>query len=142
MRRFKVPVWNGEFGPVYEHDNEGTNLERYNMLRAQLRIYDRFEIPWSIWLYKDIGVQGMVYTSPEIKESFLSETLSDDFASYFSGMDEAELEEVVKSFSFEQCMQREGLNKILRESTPGLGSRAMWGNFSIPLGYARLVFKI
>lgn len=70
MQERKVVAWNGEFGPVYsdprvDADAEEINQERYNLLGAQLAVYDKYQIPWSIWLYKDIGVQGMVYTDPE-----------------------------------------------------------------------------
>ncbi|KAK9468844.1 glycoside hydrolase superfamily [Lipomyces arxii] len=72
--RLGVPVWNGEFGPVYESETKGdlvlarqTNETRYNMLKAQLKIYKDNNISWSIWTYKDIGIQGLVYTSPESK---------------------------------------------------------------------------
>jgi hypothetical protein len=68
MRKYRVPIWNGEFGPVYaSSDEEGfeeINQERYNLLGEQLRIYKEDEISWSIWLYKDIGFQGMLTTSP------------------------------------------------------------------------------
>jgi aryl-phospho-beta-D-glucosidase BglC (GH1 family) len=73
MHENKVAAWNGEFGPVYENPrysshgerSEEINQQRYNLLGQQLRIYDKFEISWSIWLYKDIGLQGMVYLDPE-----------------------------------------------------------------------------
>jgi hypothetical protein len=70
MQTHKVVAWNGEFGPVYSDPRMDSNAaeinqERYNLLGAQLKIYDKYEIPWSIWLYKDIGVQGMVYTDPD-----------------------------------------------------------------------------
>ena len=70
MRQHRVPIWNGEFGPVYadpreEIDAAVINEERIALLGAQLEIYARHEIHWSIWLYKDIGLQGMVHTSPE-----------------------------------------------------------------------------
>jgi hypothetical protein len=68
MQDNKVAAWNGEFGPVYaapsDLDAETINQERYNLLGTQLKIYDKYQIPWSIWLYKDIGIQGMVHTSP------------------------------------------------------------------------------
>lgn len=72
MHKHKVAAWNGEFGPVYEnpaHSNDAdtVNTQRYNLLGQQLKIYDKFEISWSIWLYKDIGLQGMVHTDPESK---------------------------------------------------------------------------
>lgn len=64
-------VWNGEFGPVYarkEYEGEATdkiNDERYRVLKDQLEIYNKDRLHWSIWLYKDIGFQGMVYVSRE-----------------------------------------------------------------------------
>ncbi|KAL0566439.1 hypothetical protein V5O48_015572 [Marasmius crinis-equi] len=65
-------VWNGEWGPVYareEYDGgkekmEEINRRRYMVLRDQLEIYQKDRLSWSIWLYKDIGFQGMVYVSP------------------------------------------------------------------------------
>ena len=72
MTRTGTPVWNGEFGPVYarpdmDEDAESINKDRYNLLGQQLEVYDKYKIHWSIWLYKDIGLQGMVYTSPDSK---------------------------------------------------------------------------
>jgi hypothetical protein len=69
MHKHGVPIWNGEFGPVYadpdlDEEAEVINQARYDLLAEQLRIYDKYNIHWSIWLYKDIGYQGMVYTSP------------------------------------------------------------------------------
>jgi hypothetical protein len=69
MHQHKIPIWNGEFGPVYadaalDEGADKINQVRYNVLAEQLRIYDKYKIHWSIWLYKDIGLQGMVHTSP------------------------------------------------------------------------------
>ncbi|KAI5803494.1 glycoside hydrolase superfamily [Peziza echinospora] len=68
MHANNLPIWNGEFGPVYARkqfdagvDIEATNTSRILLLRDQLEIYDEEKIPWSIWLYKDIGFQGMVH---------------------------------------------------------------------------------
>lgn len=177
-------IWNGEFGPVYaspsDVDAEAINQERYNLLGEQLRIYDKYIIHWSIWLYKDIGLQGMIHTSPESKwnrtiqpflekknrlwldnwgrrpsaepeaalkplvqwidqvspaaketyptswnterhmlravfQTFLATSFVDEFAELFRGMDEAELDALAHSFHFDECVQREGLNEILRE---------------------------
>ncbi|PFH49164.1 glycoside hydrolase family 5 protein [Amanita thiersii Skay4041] len=64
-------VWNGEWGPVYarrQYDGDATDLineTRYKVLRDQLGIYNEDHLSWSIWLYKDIGFQGMVYTSQD-----------------------------------------------------------------------------
>lgn len=48
-------------GPEWEAINE----KRYHLLKDQLELYHQESISWSIWLYKDIGFQGMVYASPE-----------------------------------------------------------------------------
>lgn len=180
-----TPVWNGEFGPVYadaafDTDAVTVNQERYNLLGEQLRIYDKYKIHWSIWLYKDIGLQGMIYTNPESRwnkriqpflnkkrdfwldkwgqrpvaepegalkplvdwidrvspsakdtyptswntemhvtrnvfNTFLATSFVDDFAALFKGLDETELEELARSFHFDECVQRSGLNQILKE---------------------------
>jgi hypothetical protein len=182
MKSHKCPIWNGEFGPVYsdtrDEDAASVNQDRYNLLGEQLAIYDRHQISWSIWLYKDIGIQGMLHTDPKSKwnlriqpfldkkkrfrldawgvypseeseaavnplvgwiekispsakdmyptpwdverhvlrnvvQTFLSATFSDEFAEQFRGMDEKELDELAHSFHFDECKQREGLNRIL-----------------------------
>ncbi|KAJ7189851.1 glycoside hydrolase family 5 protein [Mycena pura] len=64
-------VWNGEWGPVYarkQYDGKETdtiNEARYQVLKDQLEIYNKDSLSWSIWLYKDIGFQGMVYVDTE-----------------------------------------------------------------------------
>jgi hypothetical protein len=181
----KAVAWNGEFGPVYSDPRMDSNAaeinqERYNLLGAQLAIYDKYQIPWSIWLYKDIGVQGMVYTDPdsfwnktiqpflekkrrlqldawgkhpskEVEEiiipfvkwvdtvapeakdmyptpwvtqrhleratmqTFLSQALQMEFANLFKDFTMEQLDEAAKSFRFDHCLQRDGLNKIMSE---------------------------
>jgi hypothetical protein len=63
MRRTGTPIWVGEFGPVYTGD-PGRDEARYRLLRDQLAIYDANDAGWSLWTYKDIGLQGLVYASP------------------------------------------------------------------------------
>ncbi|KAF5232583.1 hypothetical protein FAUST_8615 [Fusarium austroamericanum] len=70
MKKHNVPIWNGEFGPIYERkeynpDWEVQNEERYNMLDRQMAIYTSESIAWSIWSYKDVNVMGMTYVSPD-----------------------------------------------------------------------------
>ncbi|GFF56923.1 endoglucanase C [Aspergillus udagawae] len=186
MRERGVPIWNGEFGPVYpdarEEDSEATNEARLGVLREQLRIYAETDISWSIWLYKDIGYQGMVYVDPEspymkliapfvakkqrlgldfwgctdkkavkdvyepflqglrdmvgpellqkkyppvwtfdrqveraVRECLLSEYLGWEFAELFRGKTEQEIEDLARSFAFENCVKRTGLNRVLQE---------------------------
>ncbi|KDR73666.1 hypothetical protein GALMADRAFT_626014 [Galerina marginata CBS 339.88] len=183
-------VWNGEWGPVYgreEYDGgetEAINRRRYMVLKDQLEIYKKDSLSWSIWLYKDIGFQGMVHVSRStpymqlfkdflkkkqrlavdawgkddsyvkhiyqpivdlIKESvadesklklyppiwsveervtrisrtiLVAEFMVNEWAEAFRGLDEPQLEELAKSFAFENCAEREGLNKALRENSP------------------------
>jgi aryl-phospho-beta-D-glucosidase BglC (GH1 family) len=62
-------VWNGEWGPVYARkqyegaETDSINEARYKVLQDQLEIYYKDKLSWSIWLYKDIGFQGMVHVS-------------------------------------------------------------------------------
>ena len=73
MQAKGVPAWNGEFGPVYadarkckggEAEASAINAKRFALLREQLSIYAESGTSWSIWLYKDIGYQGMVHVDP------------------------------------------------------------------------------
>jgi len=181
-------VWNGEFGPVYartQYDGEKTdaiNQQRYKVLSDQLDIYNKDRLSWSIWLYKDIGFQGMVHVSlkskymqlferflekkhwlavdawgtddshvrhvyqplidhvlKEIPEKYqaiypapvwklsdritrlsrnilLAEFLVKEWASHFVGLNEEEIDEIAQSFKFDNCLHREGLNKVLTDN--------------------------
>lgn len=64
MRETGTPLWVGEFGPVYSGDRE-RDESRYRVLHDQLAVYDRYGAGWSLWTYKDIGLQGLVYAAPE-----------------------------------------------------------------------------
>lgn len=68
-RQHGAVIWNGEFGPVYanpdEADSKQINEQRYALLGEQMKIYSEEQISWTIWLYKDIGIQGMLYVSPD-----------------------------------------------------------------------------
>ncbi|KAJ3044390.1 hypothetical protein HDV00_002282 [Rhizophlyctis rosea] len=185
MTKHGLPIWNGEFGPVYANESDGPewqeiNQERFNLLRDQLALYEKARASWSIWLLKDIGFQGMIHTSPNsvwhkrlgeflakkkrlaadawgtddrhikhivgpveqwleaevpsiktkypstwttnrhvaraIRHTLLSECLMEEFVELFRGLNEQELDKMAASFKFENCMKREGLNRILREN--------------------------
>lgn len=188
MDQHGLCVWNGEWGPVYarrQYDGLATdaiNERRYKVLKDQLAIYNQDRLSWSIWLYKDIGFQGMVYVSQEtsymdLLKDFLAkkhrlavdawgadttqvrhiyqplidhitkeipqenqnlypfpvwklsdrvgrlsrsilvtEYLVKEWAEHFRGKNEAELDEIAKSFKFENCLRRDGLNKILMDN--------------------------
>jgi aryl-phospho-beta-D-glucosidase BglC (GH1 family) len=64
MRETGTPIWVGEFGPVYPPPPEG-HSGRLAVLRDQLDIYDRYGASWSIWTFKDVGLQGLVTVAPD-----------------------------------------------------------------------------
>jgi aryl-phospho-beta-D-glucosidase BglC (GH1 family) len=64
MRERGLPVWVGEFGPVYGAGPE-RDAQRRRLLADQLEIYEAAGAGWSVWTYKDIGVQGLVAVAPD-----------------------------------------------------------------------------
>lgn len=56
-----------------------------------------------------------VFVHRVIREMLFSELLTYEYASYFEGKTLDELDELAASFKFENCIKRDGLNKILQE---------------------------
>lgn len=57
-------------------------------------------------------------TWPRLRTQLIpQEELCNEYAEYFRGKSEAELDELAKSFSLENCLQRERLNAILSEDS-------------------------
>jgi endoglucanase len=50
---------------VYPPGDPESHATRYEILRDQLEIYTRYGVSWAIWTYKYIGLQGVVYASPD-----------------------------------------------------------------------------
>jgi endoglucanase len=59
MKRNSLPVLVGEFGPVYDRDPVA-NEDKLRLLEDQLAIYEQHAASWTIWLYKDVDLQGLV----------------------------------------------------------------------------------
>jgi aryl-phospho-beta-D-glucosidase BglC (GH1 family) len=55
-----VPLWVGEFGPVYS-GNPLKDEMRYQVLKDQLAYYNKYKVSWCIWLYKDMGLQAIMH---------------------------------------------------------------------------------
>jgi len=55
-----VPLWVGEFGPVYTGDSKKDDM-RYQILKDQLAYYNKYNVSWCIWLYKDMGLQAIMH---------------------------------------------------------------------------------
>ncbi|WP_199813925.1 glycoside hydrolase family 5 protein [Streptomyces sp. NRRL F-5135] len=64
MRKTGTPIWVGEFGPVYTGDPM-RDEQCAQLLADQLEIYRRHEANWTIWTYKDVGLQGLVHIAPD-----------------------------------------------------------------------------
>ena len=58
-----VPLWVGEFGPVYTGDSAKDDM-RYQVLKDQLAYYNKYKVSWCIWLYKDMGLQAIMHQDP------------------------------------------------------------------------------
>jgi len=61
-----TPIWIGEFGPVYTGIRENDAM-RYKVLEDQLSFYKNLRANWSLWTYKDLGLQGLVSLPPDSK---------------------------------------------------------------------------
>jgi endoglucanase len=60
MLSHHVPIWVGEFGPVYTGDPKKDEM-RYQVLKDQLAYYNKYKVSWCIWLYKDLGLQAIIH---------------------------------------------------------------------------------
>ena len=60
MLSHHAPIWVGEFGPVYTGNPEIDRV-RYQVLKDQLTYYNKYKVSWCIWLYKDLGLQAVMY---------------------------------------------------------------------------------
>jgi len=179
-------AWNGEWGPVYAQESvEGDktaeiNKTRIKVLEDQLALYEKRSLSWSIWTYKDIGFQGMVYTARstshiKLFDSFLrkkhslaldawgaddtdvksvygpledlikkniekeedlemyprsfrsrvstiarniliAEFFLKEWARHFASKSFDELDELARSFHFDNCVQRKELNDALKQA--------------------------
>lgn len=164
MRQTNTPMWVGEFGPMYEADPQ-IDAQRVALLSDQLAIYEKYQAGWSLWTYKDLGLQGLVQVAPDspwrtrlagflakkerlggdawggnspairpliqpllealqdefpnynphpfgadwqvsrlVRAVLLGEALNVDFAEAFIGLSETEIDTLMRSFCFEQCV--------------------------------------
>ena len=72
--------------------------------------------PWPVWKLSDrVGRLA--------RNSLVAEFLVVQWAEHFTGKDEAELDAIAKSFLFENCLKREGLNKVLTENATLVASQ-------------------
>ena len=62
-QQHNVPLWVGEFGSVFNGPAD-ENGDRLRALDDQIGIFERNEIHWTTWNYKDVGVMGMLTLDP------------------------------------------------------------------------------
>ena len=65
--------------------------------------------PWPLWKAEDRA--GRL-----ARNILVSEFSVQEWAEHFRGKSEAEIEEIAKSFAFENCLHRDGLNKVLTDN--------------------------
>jgi endoglucanase len=58
-RRYQAPLYIGEFGTSI------TGSPAAAVIDAQIQLYNQLGHHWTIWNYKDIGVNGSVYVKPD-----------------------------------------------------------------------------
>jgi endoglucanase len=63
-RATDTPIFVGEFGSIFTGDPAQDEL-RYEILADQLELYREYDASWTIWTYKDIGMQGLATVRPE-----------------------------------------------------------------------------
>ena len=175
MLENQTPIWIGEFGPVYTGD-PAKDAMRFQLLEDQLSFYRELGANWSLWTYKDLGLQGVVHLPADarwarkirpvldkkealgvdswggsdqgirhimepIEQTFaeyfpnynpfpfdrqwqinrtvrhilLAEPLIEDFYALLVGLDETEIDALMASFRFENCLQRPELAEIIKK---------------------------
>ncbi|EON95663.1 putative endoglucanase c protein [Phaeoacremonium minimum UCRPA7] len=73
MKKHDIPVWNGEFGPIYEKEEYNPdwkvqNDERYDMLDKQLAIYTSEEIGPMLHKKRQMAVDSWAYDDAHLQE--------------------------------------------------------------------------
>ena len=63
-RKYNVPLWVGEFGAVYNGNPQET-IYRYQALDDQIGQFNQYDIHWTTWVYKDIGVMSWATIDPD-----------------------------------------------------------------------------
>lgn len=71
---------------------------------------DQKRYPWPVWKFEQ-------FISRVVRNELLSEFLVPEWARYFEVLSEKQLEELGKSFAFENCRLRDELNNILKNDS-------------------------
>lgn len=99
-------------------DAWGESDDHLEPLFSQIEIFfkdnipedDQTRYPWPVWKFEQ-------WISRVVRNELLSEFLVPEWARYFEGLSEEQLEELGKSFAFENCHLRDQLNNILKNDS-------------------------
>jgi hypothetical protein len=98
MNNHHVPIWVGEFGPVYTGNPDKDEM-RYQVLKDQLKYYNKYKVSWCIWLYKDMGLQAIMHqneSTPYMKRVSAFLTRKDSLGSDAWGSTDKNIRQVLK----------------------------------------------
>ena len=80
-----------------------------DLIRREVRPEHQALYPAPVWKLTDrVGRLA--------RNILVSEFLVREWAEHFVGKSEAEIDEIARSFAFENCVHREGLNKVLTDN--------------------------
>jgi len=106
-QKHQVPLWVGEFGPVFLGDPRSMD-HRYRSLDDQIDVFENHGAHWTTWTYKDIGVMSWVYLNPESEymqmlKGFLKnkEELGTDF--WFTGLPVTPAKQLMRDLA--ECLE-------------------------------------
>ena len=91
----------GVYEPLVKHVLEEVDTKYQNLY------------PFPVWKVED-RVKRLA------RSILLAEYLVQEWADHFIGKSEAEIDEIAKSFRYENCLKREGLNHILTENAKAM----------------------
>jgi endoglucanase len=99
FERLKRPVWCGETGAAYSY---GDRTRQESMLEDILEIYEKYDISWSIWTYKDARSMGTVHPK-EISEWMRFSGLTKQKHNFWEDftLRDNRVEELIKKYSIE-----------------------------------------
>ena len=124
MLEYDIPMWVGEFGPIYTGRPE-TDAMRFRVLRDQLDrgttdagvrhiigpIESLFEQEFPNYQPFPFGAQRHI--AQLVRHMLLSEPMLDEFAERFRGISAEDIDTLMRSFLFENCRQRTELAQTL-----------------------------
>lgn len=102
--RLAVDAWGADASAVEHIYSPLVNLIKQEIPEENQKLY-----PFPVWKLSDrVGRLARII--------LISEYLVKEWAEHFRGKSEAEIDEIAKSFAFENCHQRDSLNKILSDN--------------------------